>query len=112
MKTGFPCAHILHGKSCFHHISLHALYHVLISSFVSVENQDSDAVCVDQLKFYGTPKLAIEGTPFATCILTAHTWAESSQVYKYSLNTYQYIPTMPGRFQSIFEFHFKHSAQD
>jgi len=43
--------------------------------FMSVENQHSDAVCIDQLEFYGTPKLAIEGTPFATCRLPAHTWA-------------------------------------
>ena len=86
--------------------------YLFIYLFVSVENQGSDAVCIDQLKFYGTPKLAIEGTPFASCNLSAHTWAESSQVYKYSLNTYLYTPTMPGRVQSRFEFHFEHSAQE
>ena len=101
------------GKSSsITYISLHALHHVLIFFFVSVENQHSDAVCIDQLKFYGIPKLAREQTPFATCHLTTHTWAESSQVYKFTLNTYQYIPTMPGRVQSRFEFHFGHSAQD
>ena len=83
-----------------------------ISSFVSVENQHSDAVCIDQLKFYGTPKFAIEGTPFGGCHLPAHTWAESHLVEKYSLDTYQNIQEMPGRIQSRFEFNFWHSAQD
>ena len=101
-----------HGKSCFHHIFLHVLYHVLISFFLSVENEHSDAVCIDQLKFYGTPKLAIEGTPFATCHLPAHTWSESHLVEKYSLNSSQWVPEMRGRVQSRFEFHFGHSAQD
>ena len=86
--------------------------YLLISSFVSVENQHSDAVCIDQLKFYGTPKLAIEQTPFATCNLGAHTWAESHEVYKYSPNSHKYVPYMTGRVQSRFEFHFWHSAQD
>ena len=93
-------------------ISLHALHHVLISFFVSVENQRSDSVCIDQLKFYGTPKLAKEQTPFATCHLRAQTWAESHLVEKYSLISNQHILEMPGRFQSRFEFHFWHSAQD
>jgi hypothetical protein len=87
-------------------ISLHALHHVLISFFVSVENQHHDAICIDQLQFYGTPKLAIEGTPFARCHLPAHTWAESHLVEKYSLNSNQRIQEMPGRVQSRFEFHF------
>ena len=85
---------------------------MLISSFVSVENQYTDAVCIDQLEFIGTPKFAIEETPFATCHLPAHTWAESSEVYKYSLNTYDYIPKKQGRVQSRFEFHFGHSTHD
>ena len=111
MKTGFPCAHILTRKILFsiQIFSLHALCHVSISSFVSVENEHSDAVCIDRLQFYGTPKFAIEATPFATCNLPAHTWAESSQVYKYSLGTYSYVPTMTGRVQSRFEFDFGHS---
>ena len=124
MKTGkFPvlyfenrislCPHSHAENSVFNtDISLHALCHVFISSFASVENEHSDAVCIDALQFYGTPKFAIEGTPFATCNLPAHTWAASSQVYKYSLGTYSYIPEMPGRVQSRFEFHFWHSAQD
>ena len=96
------------GKSSsITYISLHALHHVLIFFFVSVENQHSDAVCIDQLKFFGTPKLAIEGTPFAKCDLPAHTWAESHKVEKYSLGTSDYYHEMPdGRVQSRFEFHF------
>jgi hypothetical protein len=65
--------------------------------FVSVENQRSDAVCIDQLKFYGTPKLAIAGTSFASCDLPAHTWAESSMVYKYSRGTNQYVAKKRGQ---------------
>ena len=69
-------------------------------------------MCFDKLEFYGTPKLAIEGTPFATCSLLAHTWAGSSKVYKYSLNTYQHVPKGRGRVQSRIEFHLEHSTQD
>ena len=105
------CPHSLTENSVFNtDISLHVLCHVLTSSFVSVENQDSDDVCIDGLKFYGTPKLAIAETPFATCNMSAHTWAESSQVYKYKKNTYSYVPNMQGRVQSRFEFHFQHSV--
>ena len=93
--------------------------HVLISSYVSVENEHSDAVCIDQLKFYGSPKLAIEGTPFATCSLPTHMWAEDHKVEKYERNSCQEgylhcenIGEMPGRVQSRFEFHFEHLAQD
>ena len=80
-----------------------------ISSFVSVENQHSDAVCIDQLKFYGTPKHAIEQTPFGYCHLPSLTWAENHKVMKWAQNSSHQIL---GRVQSRFEFNFWHSAQD
>ena len=48
---------------------------------ISVQNNNGDALCVDRLKFYGTPKFGQPTIPFVDCKLSpGDVWAESNKV--------------------------------